>query len=173
MAEHKGPLDRLLDLVVYVPVGIATGYRDLIPTLAQKGRAHLDSQVRVARMVGQFAVAKSEHEAQKVINRWRDGGGGTPSSEGANGDAASDRDSVVPPAAEPPPGAVVDVSIGPEDLPDGETLAIPSYDTLAASQVISRLVGLNAVELEEVRRYEASHRARRTVLAKIAQLQAR
>ena len=52
-----------------------------------------------------------------------------------------------------------------------EDLAIPSYDSLAASQVVPRLDGLSAIELEAVRRYEEAHRARRTVLGKIALLQ--
>lgn len=51
-------------------------------------------------------------------------------------------------------------------------LAIPSYDELAASQVIPLLEGLRADELEAVRRHEAAGRGRRTVLSRIAQLQA-
>ncbi len=50
-------------------------------------------------------------------------------------------------------------------------LAIPSYDELAASQVIPLLDGLRADELEAVRRHEAAGRGRRTVLSRIAQLQ--
>jgi hypothetical protein len=50
-------------------------------------------------------------------------------------------------------------------------LAIPAYNSLAASQVVSRLEGLTAAELEAVRRYEEAHRGRRTVLGKIALLQ--
>ena len=49
-------------------------------------------------------------------------------------------------------------------------LAIPDYDSLSASQVMPRLEGLNADELEAVRTYEASTRGRRTILNKIAQL---
>jgi hypothetical protein len=50
-------------------------------------------------------------------------------------------------------------------------LAIPGYDTLSASQVIPRLDALRPDELEAVRRHEADHRARRTILSRIAQLQ--
>jgi hypothetical protein len=53
---------------------------------------------------------------------------------------------------------------------ESEHLAIPGYDELAASQVVERLVGLSRVELDEVRRYEAAHRNRRTILGKIEQL---
>lgn len=58
-----------------------------------------------------------------------------------------------------------------EPAPSAEDLAIPGYDSLAASQVVQRLEGLARDELEAVRQYEAANRARRTVLSKIAQLQ--
>jgi hypothetical protein len=51
-------------------------------------------------------------------------------------------------------------------------LAIPGYDALSASQVVQRLAGLADDELEAVRTYEAATRGRRTVLNRIAQLQA-
>jgi hypothetical protein len=51
-------------------------------------------------------------------------------------------------------------------------LAIPDYDELAASQVIPRLDSLSPEELESIRLHEASHRSRRTILSRVAQLQA-
>jgi hypothetical protein len=51
-----------------------------------------------------------------------------------------------------------------------ERLAIPGYDALSASQVVERLAGLSGDELAAVRRYEAGHRRRRTILGKIEQL---
>ena len=50
-------------------------------------------------------------------------------------------------------------------------LAIPGYDTLSASQVVQRLAGLSADELEAVRDYESGTRGRRTILSKVSQLQ--
>jgi len=58
------------------------------------------------------------------------------------------------------------------DADEAAGLAIPDYDSLAASQVVPRLAGLTAAELEAVRRYEAAHRGRRTILARVGQLQA-
>ena len=52
-------------------------------------------------------------------------------------------------------------------------LAIPGYDSLSASQVVQRLAGLLPDELDAVARYEAGHRGRRTVLARVMQLQQR
>ena len=55
-------------------------------------------------------------------------------------------------------------------MPAVDELAIPDYDELSASQVVERLEGLDAGALEAVRRYEAAHRGRNTILGKIAQL---
>jgi hypothetical protein len=63
-------------------------------------------------------------------------------------------------SAQPPPAR-----------PATTALAIPGYDTLSASQVIPRLDALRPDELEAVRRHEASHRGRRTILSRVAQLQ--
>jgi hypothetical protein len=52
-------------------------------------------------------------------------------------------------------------------------LAIPEYDSLAASQVVPRLSGLSHDELSAVRSYEAAHRGRRTILGRADQLLAR
>jgi hypothetical protein len=52
------------------------------------------------------------------------------------------------------------------------SLAIPGYDTLAASQVVQRLSSLRPDELDAVRRYEIATRGRRTILHRIAQLAA-
>jgi hypothetical protein len=53
-----------------------------------------------------------------------------------------------------------------------DDLPIPGYDALSASQVVERLIGLTAGELEVVRTYETTHRNRRTILGKIEQLTA-
>ena len=55
-------------------------------------------------------------------------------------------------------------------VPSVEELAIPSYDSLSAPQVVQRLAGLSWEEIEAVRRYEAATRGRRTILARAEQL---
>jgi hypothetical protein len=57
--------------------------------------------------------------------------------------------------------------------PDAAGLAIPGYDSLSASQVVQRLDGLSRDELAAVGEYESAHRARRTVLTRVSQLQGR
>jgi hypothetical protein len=58
-----------------------------------------------------------------------------------------------------------------ERSPSVAELAITDYDSLSASQVVTRLAGLSGGELEAVRAYEVAHRGRKTILNKIAQLQ--
>jgi hypothetical protein len=53
---------------------------------------------------------------------------------------------------------------------DTAALPIDEYESLAASQVVARLHSLTPGELDAVRRFEADHRGRRTVLGKIDQL---
>ena len=54
----------------------------------------------------------------------------------------------------------------------GDSLPIPGYDALSASQVVERLAGLSPTELDAVRQYEGAHRNRRTILGKIDQISA-
>lgn len=60
----------------------------------------------------------------------------------------------------------------PKRAPAAASLAIPDYDSLAASQVVPRLTSLTESELSDVRDYEAAHRSRQTILNRVRQLQA-
>jgi hypothetical protein len=122
----------------------AAGLVDLVPRFVDRSRRQL-------RFVA--------HVADRL--RCRDGTpAGSIDSEGAD-------DDVTHPSATPEPAPV-----RPRSGPDASQLAIPDYDSLAASQVLPRLEGLTPVELEAVRTYEADHRGRRTILGRIGQLQA-
>ena len=68
-------------------------------------------------------------------------------------------------------GATAGDRLGHGSGPDAAALAIPGYDSLSASQVVQRLAGLSRPELAAVGEYETAHRARRTVLTRISQLQ--
>jgi hypothetical protein len=56
------------------------------------------------------------------------------------------------------------------EVPSAEALAIPHYDSLAASQVVPRLAALSEAELRAVRAYESAQRGRRTILNRIEQI---
>lgn len=192
--------ERALDLLLYAPVGVALYLRDTVPTFVNlfvsRGRAELgqrrqqaQGQVAQAKAMGEFAVnfggPKVREHVEKGIAMARKG------AEAVLGGA--DETFVPEPAADTPPparhapsDAVPTSNTSAASTPAGEkstaaaaptaaaptaaTLGIPDYDELSASQVVERLDGLPAGELEAVRAYEEAHRARRTILYKIEQL---
>ena len=89
--------------------------------------------------------------------------------------APSDPRTPAPPArpatssTKPPRVSGNGASASPSPTASGE-LPIPCYDQLSATQVIERLEGLAQPELLAVKTYELAHRARTTILGKIAQL---
>lgn len=54
--------------------------------------------------------------------------------------------------------------------PSADVLPIPDYDSLSASQVVSRLQGLTAGQLDAIRAYESATRGRKTILNRVQQL---
>lgn len=148
MTDERRPLDLALDVFLYAPVGLALSAKELVPALARKGRQRLTGQVGSARIVGRFAVQQGQARYAR-----------------ARAEAQTRLAAEAPPAANPAPVPVVQSGPGADDL------AVPGYDSLSASQVLPRLDGLSPEELEAVRAYEAAHRARRTILGRIAQLQ--
>jgi hypothetical protein len=166
VSDRKNPVDQALDLLVYAPIGFALDARTLLPQLIDRGR----SQVSLARMMGQFAVQKGQSGATRQMTKVQQQAataladlGLLPNTDGVE----------APPAAPirqaaPRPRRVVSPTATTAASAD---LAIPDFDSLAASQVIPRLEGLSPEELEAVRSYEAGRRGRKTILNKIAQLQ--
>lgn len=197
----KSPLDQALDLLVFAPMGLALTVKDELPQLVDKGRQRVGNQMMIAKMIGQFAVAQGQREAGKLVEQAgsmasRLGGfpgipgpvaGVATPTAGAAGAAASAATvtaaaTVTParpaPARRPPTSSN---GAGDRSTPTNgnspraagaDGLAIPGYDSLSASQVVQRLGGLSAAELEAVRAYEQATRSRRTILSKVSQLEA-
>ncbi len=185
MTDNFKPADRALDLFVYAPVGLVLGAEELLPEIVAKGRQQVDA----ARLFGQFAVRQGRAEASRFADQLRRHAAST--AQGAiaalgdlvNGDRAGHGGDVKvargtrPPAADQEPlhqDATSSDRVSAEaaaDAPSAPSLAIPDYESLAASQVLPRLAGLAADELEAVRAYETAHRGRKTILNRIAQLQ--
>ena len=175
MTDEKNPIEQALDVLVYAPLGLVFSARELLPKLVEKGR----SQAAMAKMVGQFAVEKGQTDAGKVFERaskqamatleqLASFNSGSSNGARANGSAARSSAVVDVRAVDTP---AVDTPATPTSGPEAATLAIPDYDSLSASQVLPRLTGLSADELEAVRSYEAAHRSRKTILNRITQLQ--
>ncbi len=175
MVDERTLPERLLDLAFYVPVGLAVSVVEELPVLAEKGRARLEGQFNVARMIGKLAVGEAQRRVGKITSETL-----------SRPSPAAARPVAEPPAprAEPRPAATeasttaADASgeaasaVAETSTPDVATLAIPGYDTLAASQVVQRLSSLRPDELDAVRRYEVATRGRRTILHRIGQLSA-
>ncbi|HEV3352990.1 MAG TPA: hypothetical protein VG076_08705 [Acidimicrobiales bacterium] len=192
MSDHKNPIDQALDVFVFAPLGLLFSARETIPQLAEKGRQY----VAAARVMGDFALGQGREQAEKVVRQASDQAGQTLSIVGG----LTARRPSPPPPSPPPPRAPATAPATPPPpppppspapeaetvraeasaevggngqvpAPSVESLAIPGYDTLSASQVVQRLGGLSADELEAVRAYEESSRKRKTILARVQQLQ--
>lgn len=175
--HHKNPIDHALDLFVYAPVGFMAEAPSLLPRFVARGR----DQVAMVRAVGMYALRRDPDELKAVVDR-HPGTRGTLQALGLVPRApATSRHNGSAPPAQAPMGSAGPASPDPEPTEperprepevDPATLAIPDYESLSASQVVPRLESLTAGELEAIRQYENGNRARRTILNKIAQLQA-
>lgn len=183
MTDDKTPVEQALDVLIYAPVGLVFSARELLPKLAEKGRA----QMGMAKMLGQFAVQQGQKDANRAFGKAREQAMATleqlsalaPTTSGSrsagNGSATAD---ISRANASAP---VIDIEVvttpapvapaAPTSGPEAAGLAIPDYDSLSASQVLPRLHGLGPADLEEVRAYEAAHRGRKTILNRVTQLQ--
>jgi len=184
MPRPKFPEEQLLDLVVYVPLGLAMTIVQAVPELARKGRSRIEPQVRVARVLGQMAVKQGYRQVNKQVTKLASGrfanprptsspftareSGHGPGHNGSSGPAAAA-------SGEPVNEASANASpLSASRVPGGTIraagLAIPSYDSLAAHQVVQRLAGLSRDEILAVRDYEQATRGRRTIISRAEQL---
>ena len=198
--SDDGKTERALDLLVYAPVGVAMYLRDTVPTFVNlfvsRGKAELgqrrqqaQDQVAQAKALGEFAVnfggPKVREHVEKGIALARKSAESVLGGAGDESDAPGEVDDVAAPAPRPEPAAAnsraaskpagesaatTTTTTTAAAAPAATTLVIPDYDELSASQVVERLDGLPASELDAVRTYEEAHRARRTILYKIEQL---
>ena len=181
MADEKTPLEQALDLFVFAPLGLALTAQENLPQLVEKGKQRMQAQVTMARMVGEFAAKEAQRQAEQQVRKVTETlAGGRPAPTPSPSPAAPPAPS---PASTPNPAPAPASSNGASangrnpapkkaSAASAASLAIPNYDALSASQVVQRLAGLSADELEAVRAYEEATRGRRTILAKAAQLQA-
>ncbi len=183
-------VEHLLDLAVYLPVGLFLDSKGRVDEIVDRGRAHTTSQVTLARMIGKFAVTFGRKELVRrlagLFPSTPDGpasGGPAPAApESAEADTP-ERAAAVAVAARPASPSTTRAPNPSKPAPSkptrgraaarGSALGIEGYDTLAASQVIARLDGLTARQLQAVGRHEAANRNRKTILGRVEQLTAR
>lgn len=156
MSEHAGrdPVRRVVDAFVTLPVCTAVAIGRSVPLVMHAGARGLAGIA--ARAVG---------EADELD---RDSSSGDSSSgESGAGDPEAAGVATVPGAGE----EVSAEADTPESVArSAADLPIEGYDQLAARQIVDRLSGLTADELDAVGAYERANRHRRTVLGKIDQL---
>jgi hypothetical protein len=202
MTQHKDRIEHTLEVLVLAPIGAGLYIRDMGPTFVNmfvaRGRAEVDrrqAQVQqrttTAKSIGQVAMTFGVPVVRQRVGREVDsarqraqtflgsiGGSDAPEAKVAPKPAPK------PAAAAPAPSARVTPAAprasesngaqtnGSNGSAAGDSLPIPGYDALSASQVVERLAGLSPTELDAVRSYEGAHRKRRTILGKIDQISA-
>jgi hypothetical protein len=196
MSEPKDRIEQALEVLLYAPIGAGLYIKDLAPTFVARGRAEFDrrqqqmtQRTTTAKSIGQVAVGFGVPMAKERVGREV----GTareraqsflevigsvtsnpthpeavPNTPERNGTAAA----APRPTVVPPPAAEIPTPVESVPAPAGDSLPIPGYDALSASQVVERLAGLSTDELGDVRAYETAHRNRRTILGKIDQISA-
>ena len=180
MTAANDPWHRWVELAVYAPIGVVTSLQEDLPRHIRQGRQALENRIVLARWIGQMVVQQGRKELAKQLAASRPAHIDDVEAARASADTAPAPDDGLPEVAEPagvvdpPVAAPVEPAadaIPTDDGPSADALPIEGYESLAALHVVQRLAGLNADELELVRRFEASNRNRRTILAKVAQLQ--
>ncbi|MFP5326170.1 MAG: hypothetical protein ACLGHT_01655 [Acidimicrobiia bacterium] len=190
MTEEKTPVEQALDLFLYAPLGLALSFRDELPKLIERGRTQVNGQVQMAKMMGQFATQAGQKEAEKFVRQASERAAemlgevvGDRRTQPAPGTATASRASTTT-TAEAPQARTKAASdaehiasgngkadmLPARPVPAADTLSIPGYDTLSASQVVQRLAALGPDELEAIEVYERANRSRRTILNRVDQL---
>jgi hypothetical protein len=182
---QEAAAERILDFALYAPVGLVLSLVEAVPGLVRKGRARLAPQVGVARTVGEFTVRQGYrqvvglaasrggfpfrpvHSPANSYDVYTPEPAVLPGDSNGNGNDDAVRDGEAPVAV---PVEVVETGgVALSAFTAGE-LAIPSYDSLSATQVVQRLAGLSREEVAAVAAYEAGTRRRKTVLSRAEQL---
>lgn len=183
MAGAAGALARLVEIVVFAPIGAAAVARERLPELAADGRERVEQRLATARFVGRLVVEQGSREIER---RRTPAPRGTAGADVSRGDLSSAASPVRPgspvapvaPLSSVPPVSPVSAVDEPADAADdgdrmtaGE-LPIEDYESLAASQVVARLAALDPAGLDAIESFERAHRHRRTILGRVAQLRA-
>lgn len=153
MGDHESSelVEAALDLFVYAPLGLAVGWTEVVPDLAQRGRSH----VRNARAIGKFAVDAGQQKAATALSDPDSPVGDILRGLGLVGDRPD----------EPTPDR--------PDEPAAPSMPIAGYDDLTAAEIVPLLADLDAAGLQLVADHERAARSRKTILNRIGQLEHR
>lgn len=144
MPSPRPLVEKVLDVWLYAPVGVAKQLGIEVPAGVAERHTQLHNRVQFARWVGEMAVTFGRQQLELRLA------------------TAAEANPVLERVAAEPLAAV-----------QADELTHPpfdGYDQLAATQIVQLLGRLPHVELALIRTYEAQHRKRRTILAKVDQL---
>jgi hypothetical protein len=193
VSDDKDAGEKAKELLVYGPIGLALYLRDTAPSFLRlfvsRGRNEFDQrkrgvteQIDQAKAVGENTAAFGGPHVLRLVSdgiaavreRAEEALGALGVLAGDDGFgsdiAAAGHDSVPTSSSSTStlPNATAFSSVSTVSSQNASVgLALADYDDLSASQVVDRLEGLSAADLEAIRAYEAEHRARNTILGKI------
>ncbi|MEM7092924.1 MAG: hypothetical protein AAF567_07970 [Actinomycetota bacterium] len=137
-SEERSPVDRLLDVAVYAPLGLALDFRRVVPELAQAGRR----QVAFSRSLGKAALS--------TIGKAAAARGGEPTSK--TGASSTKPDASTTPTDSSTPANADDRAV------------IEGYDGLNAREIIALSSAASPAQRRWMRQREAANKKRKTVL---------
>lgn len=168
--QEPNPIDQLMDLLVHAPIGLLYERDKVMETVVKRGR----SQVQLARLMAGMARQQIDVES-KLLDAA--GAAGTVVARGITD--VGTKLGLAPEAAEAAAERVDAVVVSIEDAVEPATeptessapsLPIAGYDDLRAKDIVPLLADLTPAQRAVVADHEASNRARKTVLGKLAQL---
>jgi hypothetical protein len=190
--ESKNPIDQLMELLVYAPVGLIYEYEDVLPQLVKRGR----SQVQLAKVLGQMASQQGQQKAKQGQARVaKEGSSVDEMVSDAIGQAAlilakavtefgqvvglapvsteptADSEAAPPPRAPKPLTSPQKRAGTAQRAPKAPTVPIAGYDSLKAREIVPMLDDLTAAQRKRVRAYELATRGRKTILGKLDKLE--
>jgi hypothetical protein len=176
MTAQRSPFDVAADVFVYAPLGLALRFAKDVPQLAKAGRSKFETPLMAARIVGKVAVDQhfgQQHgrftdQLRKVAEPYF----------GGTANVATEAPSPAPAAATPRtkptkptrPSTARPSTRSKKGPTSPDSLAIPGYQTLPASQVVQHLTSLKPAELRAIDAYERATRNRKTITSRIEQL---
>ena len=61
---EDNPLEQLIELLIYAPIGLLYEYPEVLPRLIKRGR----SQVQLAKFAGQLALKQQQHRSGQATH---------------------------------------------------------------------------------------------------------
>lgn len=145
--------------MLYAPIGLLSKSADVLPELAERGRARAAN----ARVIGQFALGATNTKAREAISEAEQhistflkivADSSSPKRSATKNPQSS---------TEAAPGAGEQNSVAVEDL-------ISGYDDLTAAQILPLLKPLSSEGRDRIEAYERATRSRKTILNRLRQL---